>query len=350
MKKKITALLAAAMIVILSCTPVMAGAVTAEAAAAAGSAVTASGTLTTQAAKKNGWVKEGKYYKYYVNGVYYKSSIRKIDGKLYGFSAKGNLCCKWFTINGNKYYGSVNSGPKGIGVGQVLTGYRKIGNDYYYLSPARKGAMATGFVTLSKKLYYFDPSTGKQRRAKGWFYVGNAMYYVQADGTIATNKTIDGRRVGATGAFTDLSGMDKKAQGYSSSTRYLILVHKSEHKVNIYQGSRGNWINIKRNLPCTIGKSSTPSPSGNYKLDHKSSRAYGYKDFSSSTVFYTTRITAGNYFHSILYRLGCRNPYTSSPKDASLGKSKSNSCIRLRLEDAKFIHQVTPKGSRVIVY
>lgn len=345
MKKKLTALLAAALIVALSCTPVLAGTAADPAAAAAAASVT-----TQAAAKKSGWVKEGSYYKYYVNGVCYKNGVYKIDGKLYGFSAKGNLCCRWFTLSGNKYYASVNAGAKGIGVGQVLTGLRKIGNDYYYLNPAKKGAMAKGFVTISKKLYYFDTTTGKQRRTKGWFYVGNAMYYVYADGTIATNTTIEGRKVGANGAFTDLSGMDKKAQGYTSSTRYLILVNKSQHKVNIYNGSRNNWINVRRDLPCTIGKSSTPTPSGKYTLNHKSPRAYGYKDFSGSTVFYTTRISAGNYFHSILYRLGCRNPYTTSPKDARLGLNKSNSCIRLRLEDAKYIHQVTPTGSRVVVY
>ena len=347
MKKIITSILAAAMTVILACTPVMAGAV--SGAAEAANASSASGTVATQA-QKSGWVKEGSYYKYYVNGVCYKSGVYKIGGMLFGFSAKGNLCCGWFTLNGQTYYGSVKLGAKGIGVGQVLTGYRKIGNNYYYLNPAKKGARAAGFVTLNKKLYYFDPATGKQNRTKGWFIIGTAMNYGKAEGTIATNTTIDGRKVGANGACTYMSATDKKAQSYSSSTRYLILVNKKEHKVNIYQGAKGSWANVKRDLPCTTGKSSTPTPSGKYTLNHKSSRAYGYKDFSGSTVFYTTRISAGNYFHSILYRLGCRNPYTSSPKDARLGQNKSNSCIRLRLEDAKYIHQVTPTGSRVIVY
>ena len=344
MKKKLAALFTILMILVLSCTPVMAFTVSADADAAA-----ETGAVTVQA-QKSGWVKEGKYYKYYVNGTYYKNGVYKIGNMLFGFSAKGNLCCGWFTINGSRYYASVKTGAKGIGVGQVLTGYRKIGNDYYYLDPAKKGAAKKGFYTLNKKLYYFDSSTGRQRRSKGWFFVNNAMYYVKSDGTIATNTTIDGYRIGADGAVRDIHGMDKKAQGYSSNTRYLILVNKKNHEVNVYTGSKGNWTIVRRAMPCTVGKSSTPSPSGSWRLDHKSSRAYGYKDFSGSTVFYTTRITAGNYFHSILYRLGCRNPYTNSPKDASLGKNKSNSCIRLRLEDAKFIHQVTPKNTRVIVY
>ena len=343
MKKRLTMLLTMFMILILSCMPAMAATVQSDADAA-------TSTVTAQAAS-TGWVKVGKCYRfYYASGKYYKNCVKKIGTMLFGFSAKGNLCCGWFTINGKKYYGSVKSGAKGIGVGQVLTGYRKIGNDFYYLIPSQQGAAKTGFCTLGKKLYYFDETTGKQRRTKGWFFVNNAMYYVKADGTIATNTKIDGYTIGANGAVTDTFGMDKKAQGYSSSTRYLILVNKKKHEINAYKGSKGNWTIIRRAMPCTIGKSSTPTPSGSYRLDHKSSRAFGYKDFKASTVFYTTRISAGNYFHSILYKLGCRNPYTHSPKDATLGKNKSNSCIRMKLADAKLIHQSIPTNSRVIVY
>ena len=345
MKKKFTMLFAFLMILMLSCMPVMAFTAPAEAETAAAD------TVGTQAVTKTGWVKVGKYYRYYyASGKYYKNCVKKIENKLFGFSKEGNLCCRWFKINNATYYASVKSGAKGIGVGQILTGYRKIGNDYYYLHPQKAGARASGFITINKKLYYFNSNDGKQRRTKGWFFVNNAMYYVKADGSIATNTTIDGYKIGATGAVTDVHGMDKKAQGYSSSTRYLILVNKKNYEINIYKGSKGNWSVVRRGMPCTIGKRSTPSPSGSFRLDHKSSKAYGYKDFSGSTVFYTTRISAGNYFHSILYRLGCRNPYTHSPKDATLGKSRSNSCIRLPLDIAKYIHQVTPTGTRVIVY
>lgn len=345
MKKKITMLFTVFMILILTCMPAMAMTVQGEADASA-----ATSSVTTKA-QSTGWVKTGKNYRYYyAPGKYYKSCVQKIDNKLFGFNKKGYLCCKWFTINKQKYYGSILKGAAGIGKGQILTGYRKIGKAFYYLNPAKNGAMHKGFVTIKGKLYYFDATTGKQRRSKGWFFANNAMYYVLADGSIAVNTTIDGYKIGANGAVTDVHAMDKKAQGYSSSTRYLILVNKTHHEINCYKGSKGHWTIVRRGMPCTIGKSATPTPSGSFKLDHKSSKAYGYKDFKASTVFYTTRISAGNYFHSILYKLGCRNPYTTSPKDSTLGKNKSNSCIRMRLEDAKLIHQVTPTKTRVVVY
>ena len=334
MKKKLAMLFV--LIMILSCMPVMADTIPAGA-AAADKAVSVS-------AVKNGWQKSGSNWRYYVKGAYKKNCVFQISKTYYAFDANGYLQKGWTTIKRKTYYGSTQFGPKGYGI--LVTGHVKIGNDYYYLKPA----LQKGFVKIGKKLYYFSSDTGKQQRSKGWFTVSNKMYYVQADGSIATNTTIDGYKVGSTGAVSDVTGMDKKAQGYSSSTRYLILVIKKQHLINIYKGSKGKWVAVRRNIPCTIGKSSTPSPSGKFTLNHKSSRAYGYKDFNGSTVFYATRISAGNYFHSILYRKGSRNPATAKVKDGSLGKSKSNSCIRMPLQDAKYIHQVTPTGSRVVVY
>ena len=148
MKKKFTMLFAFLMILMLSCMPVMAFTAPAEAETAAAD------TVGTQAVTKTGWVKVGKYYRYYyASGKYYKNCVKKIENKLFGFSKEGNLCCRWFKINNATYYASVKSGAKGIGVGQILTGYRKIGNDYYYLHPQKAGARASGFITINKKLY-----------------------------------------------------------------------------------------------------------------------------------------------------------------------------------------------------
>lgn len=339
MKRKLAMLFA--VIMILSSMPVMAGTVSADAAGAAEK------TVTVQA--KSGWVKSGTAYMYYVNGKAYKNGVYKISNKLYGFDASGKLCKGWFKLNGHTYYASVSNGAKGYG--EVLTGYRKIGNKFFYLDPSNKGMRRCGFIRIAGKLYFFSSVDFAQRRTKGWFAYGKFRYYVQADGTIATNTTIDGVKVGPNGAAAaDNYGMDKKAQGYDSQTRYMVLVNKAKFTVNFYQGSKGHWTNIKRGIPCSIGKSSTPTKSGTFKLSIRSTRAYGYKDFKGSTAFYVTRINAGNFFHSIIYKLGCRNPYNSTPKDGTLGKRESNSCVRLPLADAKFIYEKMPRYTRVVVY
>ncbi len=338
MKRAIATLFVVVMI--LSCMPVMAAAVP--------EGTTDSSKTVSVQATKTGWKKSGTSWMYYVNGKPLKSQIATIGKKKYGFDKNGKMCLGFYKLWGSTYYGSRNQGAKGCG--EILTGYRKIGNGFFYLNPAKLGRVTKGFVKIGGKLRYFRVKDGKQRTTKGWFQYGSAMYYVKADGTIATNCTIDGYKIGADGAVKDVYGMDKKAQGYDSNTRYLIMVNKSKHVVNFYKGSKGSWTIIKRNIPCTIGKKSTPTKSGSFKLSIRSTRAYGYKDFNSATAFYATRINAGNFFHSVLYKLGCRNPYNSSPKDARLGKNLSNSCIRLPLADAKYIYDKFPRYTRTVVY
>ena len=339
MKKKLAMLFV--VIMILSCMPVMAGTVPGGAAA--------TDTVTAQATK-SGWVKTGDYYRYYVNGKYYKNGIYTIGGALFGFNDKGYLQQGFFKVNNRLYYGSKAFGPKGYGI--VVTGYQKIGSDYYCFNPKKNGAAIMGFVSFGGKRYYFDPVTCKQYRKKGWFTVGKAMYYVQADGTIATSTTIGGIKVNANGAAIDPYGMDKKAQGYSSDTRYMVMVNKSDHIVNIYKGSKGSWTNIRGNMSCTTGKSSTPTRSGTFKLKIKVTRfgSYGRKDFEASTAFYAYFYNAGNFFHSVIYKKGTTNPYKSNPKDSRLGANRSNGCIRLSLEDAKFMWDTMTVGSRVVIY
>ena len=216
MKKRLAILLAAMML--MTCVPVMAAAVPAGAA-------DSSKTVSVQAG--SGWVKTSTSWMYYVNGKALKKQIATIGGSKYGFDENGKLCLGFFKLWGSTYYASRNQGSKGCG--KILTGYRKIGPAFFYLDPAKNGRVTKGFVKIGGKLRYFRMKDGYQRTTKGWFYYGDAMYYVKADGTIATNTTIGGYKIGADGAVRDVYGMDKKAQGYSSNTRYLILVNKGEH-------------------------------------------------------------------------------------------------------------------------
>ena len=336
MKKRLAILFIA--IMILSCMPVMAGTVPAGADAAA-----VTKTVSVSAATGT-WKKKGSHYRYYVGKNYVKNTIRAINGSYYAFNSKGYLQKDWVTYNGKTYFASYVEGAKGYG--KILTGLRNIGGSFYYLNPAANGARATGLVSISKKLYYFDASTGKQNRTKGAVVTANGnRYQVQADFSL--------KYLGKAPKPTptpDPYGMNKKAQKYSSSTRYLILVNKGKHLINVYQGSKGKWNLVRGNMLCTIGKKSTPSPSGQWTLNHRTNHKYGWKDFKGSTVFYATRISAGNYFHSILYKKGSRNPATARLKDGSLGKSKSNSCIRLAIENAKYLYTVTPIKTKVVVY
>ena len=336
MKKKLAMLFV--VIMILSCMPVMAGTVPAGADAAA-----AKKTVSVSAATGT-WKKKGSHYRYYVGKKYVKNTIRAINGSYYAFNSKGYLQKGWVTYSGKTYFASYVEGAKGYG--KILTGLRNIGGSFYYLNPATHGVMTKGLVSISKKLYYFDASTGRQNRTKGAVVTANGnRYQVQADFSL---KYLG--KAPKPAPSPDPYGMNKKAKNYSSQTRYLILVNKSKHVVNIYKGKKGSWTVVKANIPCTIGKKSTPTRSGSFNISTmRKNHKYGWKDFTGSTAFYAARLNAGYYFHSILYKKGSRNPATAKVKDSRLGKNISNSCIRLPLADAKTIYGL-PFRTAVIVY
>ncbi len=139
-------------------------------------------------------------------------------------------------------------------------------------------------------------------------------------------------------AYSD-SEINLKAQSYTSTTDYLILVNISTHKVAIYSGSQYNWTRIKY-WSCTTGKDGK-TPTGSFTIGGKTlSRGHSY------TSWYCTSIVGNNLFHSVLYQPGSKTKL----KDGRLGMSLSNGCIRLALENSKYIYDNMPRGTRVIIY
>ena len=243
--------------------------------------------------------------------------------------------------------------------GKMTTGWITNDGKDYYLDPTHGGAMANTPRRCEKRdgsgyEYYFFYSTGSLGKGEGWKW-NDGKYYTHEDGSLYRNTTltIDGitYKFDEYGRWGD--AMDNKAQGYSSSTRYLILVDKTKFKVRVYQGSRGNWTRIK-DWRCTHGGSDTPN--GVFTIDDhvtKRDARYGWADFDYSSAAYACHISAGNYFHSILYNKGTRgNPYNQSGNilDPKMGTTYSHGCIRLELDNAKWVWDNIPFGTRVVVY
>ncbi|OPJ59464.1 L,D-transpeptidase [Clostridium chromiireducens] len=124
-----------------------------------------------------------------------------------------------------------------------------------------------------------------------------------------------------------------------SATNYLIWVNLNSFKVNIYKGSKNNW-NLVHSYVCTIGKPSTPTPKGNYTVGVKGlyfGVNKGYK------CWYYTQFKGNYLFHSIIYNLD------GSVRDGRLGMKLSDGCIRLAKENAKWIYDNIPRGTKVVI-
>lgn len=141
---------------------------------------------------------------------------------------------------------------------------------------------------------------------------------------------------------TDQALMNNRANMYSSSTPFLILVNRSTHKVGVYQGWQGNW-NCIQYWDCSDGAPSTPTVEGIFKVGTR-----GHHFFSGSAVCYWYTQFYGNYlFHSVLY-----NRYDNGATiiDGRLGMALSHGCVRLDINNAKWIYDTIPTGTTVVVY
>ena len=130
-----------------------------------------------------------------------------------------------------------------------------------------------------------------------------------------------------------------RANLYSSTTPYLILVNRSTHKVGIFQGARGFWNNIVM-WDCADGAPSTPTVEGVFNVG---SRGY-YFDSGASRCFWWTQFKGNYLFHSVLYNKN------GTLQDGRVGIALSHGCVRLKIENAKWIYDNIPSGTTVVVY
>lgn len=145
---------------------------------------------------------------------------------------------------------------------------------------------------------------------------------------------------------TDYTSTEKtifvNAKGYSSQTQYLLWVSRSAQKVNVFEGSQGNW-KLIHVFDCATGAASTPTPVGVTYVT--------YKQTNWTTENYTCRPivrfypNTGYAFHSRLYY-----PNTNKLKDASMGFPVSHGCVRMMDEGINWIYNNVPVKTTVVIY
>lgn len=133
--------------------------------------------------------------------------------------------------------------------------------------------------------------------------------------------------------------MISKAQSYSSSTKWLVLVDTRNNYFGVFTGKKGNW-NLKYYWQCSTGASSTPTVIGQFTV-----KAKGYSFGSGYTCYYYTQFYGDYLIHSIKYYQG-----TFTVMDGRLGMNISHGCVRLPLNQAKWIYNNIPTGTKVVTY
>lgn len=137
----------------------------------------------------------------------------------------------------------------------------------------------------------------------------------------------------------DMMTMLNRANRYSSSTSWLIMVDRQACRLGVFRGQRGSW-SYAQYWTCSTGAPSTPTPTGEYTVTGK-----GYSFGHGYTCYYYTQFYGDYLFHSIPYYQG-----TFNPMDSRMGMHVSQGCVRLPIDRAKWIWDNVPLATKVVIY
>lgn len=129
-----------------------------------------------------------------------------------------------------------------------------------------------------------------------------------------------------------------------SSLPYYIKVNKQQNCVTIYEkDERGEYTVPVKAMVCSVG---ADTPLGVFKTPVK----YRWKLLMGDVWGqYSTRIVGGILFHSVwYYRMDAST--LSATQYNKLGTTASHGCVRLTVEDAKWIYDNCPLGTSVEIY
>lgn len=140
--------------------------------------------------------------------------------------------------------------------------------------------------------------------------------------------------------------------------KYYILLDLKNQIVTVYEKDEaGDYTRIVRRMLCTTGRTevdatdpedvATPTPRGIWKVGGRE-RFGKFASFSGEYARYWTQIVGGIYFHSIMFSKRDVNSLKQSPYK-SLGNNISHGCVRLYVEDAKWLYYYACPGTVVHV-
>ena len=281
---------------------------------------------------------EGKTYYANDKGIMQRNGWVQAREGWYWLSASGATKTGWLSNKGSWYW--LDPARQG----RMATGWQPIHGEWYYLTGT--GAMATGWRKVNGSWYWLKDSGAM---ATGWLQQGRTWYYLTGSGAMATGSHLIDGKINYFNANGVWQGVDhtaelftKWAQPESSATNWLILVDTARCKVGIFWGSKGNW-KLQRMMDCAPGKSSTPTVKGRFTVK---SKGY-YFDSGAARCFYFTQFYGNYLFHSVLYYQTSR---PTSIMDGRVGMGLSHGCVRLRLENAKWIYDNIPRGTKVYIW
>lgn len=130
---------------------------------------------------------------------------------------------------------------------------------------------------------------------------------------------------------------------------YLVKVSTDDQKVYVYElDDNDTYSTLIRTMTCSTGLKDTPTPTGEFTNTGPGARWHYFKKWDCWAQ-YAYYIDGDIMFHSVLYTSDDESTLVKGSVRA-LGSRASHGCVRLSVEDARWIWNNCPSGTHVIVY
>lgn len=236
---------------------------------------------------------------------------------------------RWTAVKGDITGYQVKAGKKMYRFTKKSTLSRKMkklkGNKKYSIR-------VRAYIKVKGKRYYGPWSKVKYSRPYGRI---NTYSYISKGGVYACDK-----------------GMWERVKNATSNTKYLICINRDKCRFYVYKGRAGHWENEYVWLCTTGGYQGHVTPMVNL-LTPGSKKPYfngfGYPRHGVDreyTCWYATRFIGSCFVHSTIYAAGSKTVQF----DSELGRPKSHGCVRLHINNARWVYNNINGGTRFIVY
>ena len=130
---------------------------------------------------------------------------------------------------------------------------------------------------------------------------------------------------------------------------YVLKISIADQRVYAYGLDENNEHTVLvRTMKCSTGKDATPTPKGTFQSGTGPGARWHYFKKFDCWAQYAYYIEGDILFHSVLYNE--KGGAVTQSSVNNLGRKASHGCVRLSVEDAKWIYNNCPVNTKVVVY
>ncbi|MCL2170029.1 MAG: L,D-transpeptidase family protein [Defluviitaleaceae bacterium] len=132
-------------------------------------------------------------------------------------------------------------------------------------------------------------------------------------------------------------------KNFESLTEHLILVDIGRQKVHVFEGQAGAW-QLSQSFDCSTGMNISPTTRGEFTLKDRGDWFYSYR--LQSGAKYWIRFNGHYLFHTV----PMDEDGNKLEDEDVVGVRRSNGCVRLMVEDMRWIYENIDDDTKVIIW